>query len=131
MYDLRRLRPEQTNLYLLCFAWLRYRQLTDNLVDALAYHMKQLEEESSTTAKRSFDIEQLRRQQETPRVGRLLSLYVDDSVADVTPFGDVRQRACKIMPRDALQSTAQRMSVKPVSKLARHWPTIRHCTRSA
>ena len=43
-YDLRRLRPEQTQLYLLCHAWLRYRQLTDNLVDALAYHMKQLED---------------------------------------------------------------------------------------
>ena len=77
MYDLCRLRPEQTNLYLLSFAWLRYRQLTDNLVDALAYHMKQLEKESSTTAKRFFVTEQLRRQQETPRVGRLLSLYVD------------------------------------------------------
>jgi len=124
VYDLRRLRSEQTNLYLLCFAWLRYRQLTDNLVDALAYHMKQLEKESSTTAKRSFDTEQLRRQQETPRVGRLLSLYVDDSVVDATPFGDVRQRAYKIMPRDKLQSTAQRMSVKPTGKLARHWLTV-------
>jgi hypothetical protein len=40
IYDLRRLRPEQTSLYLLCYAWQRYRQLTDNLVDALGYHMK-------------------------------------------------------------------------------------------
>ncbi|GAB1719083.1 MAG: hypothetical protein NTAFB09_08140 [Nitrosospira sp.] len=40
IYDLRRLRPEQTYLYLLCYAWQRYRQLTDNLVDALGYHMK-------------------------------------------------------------------------------------------
>ena len=52
IYDLRRLRPEQTNLYLLCYAWLRYRQLTDNLVAALTYHMKQLEDETSTTAKK-------------------------------------------------------------------------------
>ncbi len=37
VYDLRRLRSEQTHLYLLCYAWLRYRQLTDNLVDALSY----------------------------------------------------------------------------------------------
>ena len=36
VYDLRRLKPEQTRLYLLCYAWQRYRQLTDNLVDALA-----------------------------------------------------------------------------------------------
>jgi hypothetical protein len=79
------------------------RQLTDNLVDALSYHMKQLEDESSAAAKKSFDTEQLRRQQEIPRVGRLLSLYVDNSVSDPTPFGEIRQRAYKIMPKDTLQ----------------------------
>ena len=42
IYDLRRLKPGQTYLYLLCYAWQRYRQLSDNLVDALGYHMKQL-----------------------------------------------------------------------------------------
>jgi hypothetical protein len=102
VHDLRNLKPEQTHLYLLCYAWLRYRQLTDNLVDALAYHMKQLEDESSAAAKH-FLAEQVRRQQETPQVGRLLLLYVDDTVADATPFGDVRQRAYKIMPKDTLQ----------------------------
>jgi hypothetical protein len=124
VYDLRRLRPGQTHPYLLCYVWLRYRQLTDNLVDALAYHMKQLEEACSTAAKKCFDADQLRRQQETPQVGRLLSLYVDDSVADTTPFGDVRQRAYTIMPRDRLQSAAQRMSGRPASKLARHCQAV-------
>ena len=123
-YDLRRLRLEQTQLYLLCYVWLRYRQLTDNLVDALAYHMMQLEDACSAAAKKGFDADQLRRQQETPQVGRLLSLYVDDAVADTVPFGDVRERAYAIMPRDRLQSTAQRMSARPASKLARHWLAV-------
>ena len=26
------------DLYLMCYAWQRYRQLSDNLVDAMAYH---------------------------------------------------------------------------------------------
>ncbi len=124
VHDLRNLKPDQTYLYLLCYAWSRYRQINDNLIDALAYHTKQLEEETSAIAKRAFDTEQLRRQQETPRVGRLLSLYVDESVPDPTPFGEVRKRAYKIMPRDALESTAQRMSVKPASKLVRHWKAV-------
>jgi TnpA family transposase len=129
VYDLRRLRPEQTNLYLLCFAWLRFQQLTDNLVDASSYHMKQLEDEINETTKRSFDTDQLRRQKDTPRVGRLLSLYIDDSVADITPFGDVRQKAYKIVPRDTLQSIAKRMSVKPTSKLAHHWMVVDDMTK--
>ncbi len=124
VYDLRRLRPEQTNLYLLCYAWLRYRQLTDNLVDALSYHMKQLEGQSREAAKKAFYTDQLRKQKETPRIGRLLSLYVDDSVFDTTPFGEIRQRAYKIIPRDTLQNIAKRMIIKPASKLARHWMAV-------
>ena len=54
-------KPEQTRLYLLCYAWQRYRQLTDNLVDALGYHMKQLEDESKAQANKHFVAEQLRR----------------------------------------------------------------------
>ena len=124
VHDLRNLKADQTHLYLLCYAWLRYRQLTDNLVDAMAYHMKQLEEESSAGAQKFFVAEQVRRHQETPQVGRLLLLYVDDAVADATPFGNVRKRAYKIMPRDTLQVTGQRLSVKPASKLALHWQAV-------
>lgn len=125
VHDLRNLKADQTHLYLLCYAWVRYRQLSDNLVDAMAFHMKQLEEQSSADAKQSFAAEQTRRQQNAPQqVGRLLSLYTDDSVPDPTPFGDVRQRAYKIMPRDTLQTTAQRMSEKPLNKLALHWQAV-------
>jgi hypothetical protein len=65
----------------------------------------------------------VRRQQETPQVGRLL-LYVDGTVADATPFGDVRQRAYKIMPKDALQRAGQRLSLRPASKLTLRWRVI-------
>lgn len=124
VYDLRRLRPAQTQLYLLCYVWLRYRQLTDNLVDALAFHMQQLEDACSAAAKKGFEAEQLRRQQETPQVGRLLALYVDEALADTTPFGAVRERAYTIMPRDQLHRAAERLSVRPAGKLARHWHAV-------
>ena len=124
VHDLHNLKADQTRLYLMCYAWQRYRQLSDNLVDAMAYHMKQLEDESSALAQKLFLAEQVRRQQDTPQVGRLLLIYVDDTVADATPFGNVRQRAYKIMPRDTLRITGQRLSVKPVSKLALHWQAV-------
>ena len=124
VYDLRRRRAEQTHLYLLCYAWQRYRQLTDNLVDALGYHMKQLEDESKARTNTRFTADLAQRQQETAQVGPLLLLYVDDAVGDATPFGDVRQRAFKIMPREALQIVGQRLSEKPASKLATRWQVI-------
>jgi len=54
IYDLRRLKPGQTYLYLLCYAWQRYRQLGDHLVDALGYHMKRLEESTKESAEKLF-----------------------------------------------------------------------------
>lgn len=124
VYDLRRLKPEQTHLYLLCYAWRRYRQLTDNLVEASGYHMKQFEDASKEQAHDHFLVEQSRRQQETPQVGRLLLLYVDETVGDATPFGNVRHRAFTIMDKEALQITGQRLSTKPESKLGLRWQTV-------
>lgn len=124
IHDLRNLKQEQSELYLLCYVWLRYRQLSDNLVSAVMWHMKQTEDRCKEAAKKIFEADLLQRQQESKKVGRLLSLFVDETVADVTSFGEVRQRAWKIMPRDTLQSTAQRMQVKPVSRMARRWEAV-------
>jgi hypothetical protein len=86
--------------------------------------MKQLEDESKERTNEHFVAEQTRRKQETPRVGRLLLLYVDDALADTTPFGEVRQHAFKIMPREALQIAGQRLSEAPASKLAVRWQVV-------
>lgn len=124
VYDLRRMQPEQANLYLLCFAWQRYRQLADNLVDALGYHMKRIEDESKVLAMQAFVEQQIKLQQESPRVGRLLLLYVDDTLTDTTPFGAVRRRAFRIMPREQLQVAGKRLSIKPRSQLALRWEAV-------
>ena len=111
IYDLRRMRPEeQTYLYLLCYAWLRYRQLTDNLIDAVDHHMKQFENEIKVKSNKLYILEHTRRQQETQQVGRLLLIYVDDGITDATPFGAIRQRAFAIIPRDTLQLIGQRLA---------------------
>ncbi|MCP9270254.1 Tn3 family transposase [Xenorhabdus sp. XENO-1] len=124
IYDLRNLKKEQTWLYLLCYVWLRYRQLSDNLVSALIWHMRQTEERCSAEAKKNFEAAQLRRQQDNQKLGRVLSLFVDDNVPDNLFFGDVRQQAWKIMPRDSLQQAALQMSSKPDNKLVRHWKAV-------
>jgi TnpA family transposase len=124
VYDLRRMKPEQANLYLLCYVWQRYRQFTDNLVDAVGYHAKQTDDKTKELAALAFIDRQLARQQESPRLGRLLLLYVDDTVPNATPFGTVRRRAFKIMPRDELKGAGERLSTKPPSQLALRWEAV-------
>src|ERR1035437_8074952 len=124
VYDLRRLKSGQCNLYLLCYVWQRYRQLSDNLVDALGYHMKRLEDDTKEIANKQVVQIQAERQQAVPRVGRLLLLYVDDTLDDTTPFGSVRRQAFSIMPREALLSTGKLLAEKPVNQMDLRWQAV-------
>ena len=124
IYDLRRLKPGQTYLYLLCYAWQRYRQLGDHLVDALGYHMKRLEESTKESAEKLFSQLQANKQRESPQVGRLLLLYVGDDFNDATPFGTVRQHAFGIMPKDTVLVTGQRLCERPVSQMELRWKSM-------
>jgi hypothetical protein len=49
IHDLREmLTPELTYLYLICYSWKRFRQISDNLVSAFSFFMKQIESEIET-----------------------------------------------------------------------------------
>lgn len=124
IYDLRRFKPAQTNLYLLCYAWQRYRQLTDNVVEAFGYHTRQLEDATKAVANQQAAKIHIERQQTTPRVGELLLLYVDDSLTDVTPFGTVRRRAFSIMPEETLRSTGKILTSMRVSQMDLRWQAV-------
>jgi TnpA family transposase len=124
IYDLRRFKPGQTNLYLLCYAWQRYRQLTDNVVEAFGYHTRQLEDDTKAIANQQAVKIHNERQQATPRVGELLLLYVDDSLTDATPFGTVRHRAFGIMPEETLRSTGKLLTSTPVSQMDLRWQAV-------
>ncbi|MBC8951073.1 transposase [Xenorhabdus sp. TS4] len=75
-------------------------------------------------SQKRFEAAQLRQQQDNHKLGRVLSLFVDDSVSDSLSFGNVRQRAWKIISRDNLQQAALHMSSRSDSKLAQHWKAV-------
>ena len=54
IFDLRRMTAGQRHLYLLCYAWQRYRQMNDNLVDALCHGMAQIEQETKDAAEEAY-----------------------------------------------------------------------------
>jgi len=125
VHDLRHLKSEQTYLYLLCYAWQRYRQFTDNLVDAMAFHMKQLEDESSAVAKQSLNAVQGQHRQEKPAGSGACCCSMSMTRSPMPRHSaTVRQRAYKIMPKELCKTRDKRMSVKPASKLALHWQAV-------
>lgn len=50
IYDLERFDDERTYLYLLCYAFKRYKQVNDNLVDAFNFQVNKLEKETKIKA---------------------------------------------------------------------------------
>ena len=124
IYDLRRLKPGQTYLYLLCYAWQRYQQLSDNLVSSFCYQLKKLEEETKSESKQLFNQSLSSKQQESPQVGRLILLYVDEAIDDSTLFGTVRDQAFNIMPKDSLITAGQRLCEKSPSQMTFRWEAV-------
>jgi len=121
IFDLRRMRPGQACLYLLCYGWLRHRQLTDNILDAFTHHLRRIHEEAKAAAD-AARFEALKKQQlEAPRIGRVLLLYADDGIGDGTPFGAVRGKAFAILPREALLAAGQRLSDRSPGELDLRW----------
>lgn len=124
VYELRKLKSGQTYLYLLCYVWQRYQQLSDNLVSALSYQIKKLEQETKEISERKFSQSQANRQQDASQVGRLILLYVDEAIDDATLFGAVRNQAFDIMPKDSLLSTGQRLCEKTASQMELRWQAV-------
>lgn len=88
-------------------------------VDAVGYHARQLEDETKALAKQAFIEQQLKQQKESPQLGRLLLLYVDDTVPDATP---VRNRCGGV---GSIPGNSQ----PPARSLPWAWP-MRHQARS-
>jgi hypothetical protein len=91
--------------------------VTDNIVEAFGYHTRHLEDDTKAVTTQQAAKIHNDRQQATPRVGELLLLYVDDSRTDVTPSGDVRDKAFRIMPEEKLRSTGKLLTETPVSQM--------------
>ena len=123
VYDLRKkLLPELTQLYLLCYVWQRYQQLNDNFIEAFCYLLNQLNQDTKATAKEEFSKYVREQQKEYVVMRQLAQLYVDDKISDQTAFGEVRKKAFTIVPENKLRD--QVSTNKILKELDFKWEAI-------
>jgi len=103
IHDLGRMHEMQTYLYLLCYAFQRYQQISDNLVDAFSFQVKKLEQEIKVKAD-SYPSDDP--DNKDKKVGRLLLLYVDEDQKNL------HERAFKILPKESIRAIGERMVKK-------------------
>lgn len=124
IYDLGRFDINQTYLYLLCYIFKRYQQITDNVADALFFNIKQLED-IITNEMNQWHFQQRREEsrvkQKLPHAAELLLLYLSETLSDDTVFGDVRQCAFSILSQEEIRSTAEQMRTPSTAEIDTKW----------
>ena len=105
IHELRdRIKPEQTYLYILCYIWQRYRQINDNLINALGYHQNQMEVRVKQLKSEAIMAYAISQKSELIILKRLAQLYIDDNIPDNSQFGEVRKKAFNIIAKDILKN---------------------------
>lgn len=126
IHDLReRIKPEQSYLYLLCYIWERYRQLSNNLMDAFCIHLKQFEDVLKIKAKEAYTQHALNQQTELGAMRRLAKYFVAEEVPDDRHFGDVRQEAfTTVISKEKLQEHVGNLDESTLSEIDFYWKTM-------
>jgi TnpA family transposase len=122
VHDLRKmLTPELTYLYLLCYCWKRFRQISDNLVSAFSFFLKQIEDDIEALSKANLTEHVMSQRDELATMKCLARLYIDEKISDEISFGLVRKQAFAIIPKEKLLSVVAGTDKKPVTDTEFYW----------
>lgn len=121
VYKLQRMAPPTVRLYLLCFAFYRYRQINDHLIEAFLVRVK----EYSDQAKEAADEAMRRAMEEASKsleaAGQVLQLFVDESIPDDAAFVSVRTKAFRYLGPEQIPLVANYMRNIAFDKMSFQW----------
>ncbi|MCC2645517.1 MAG: Tn3 family transposase, partial [Burkholderiales bacterium] len=121
VYELREFKPEQRNLYLLCYSWQRYQKITDNLVDAFCYHIKHFDDSIKSSLNNHKLSTYKKQKKHAKKVAKLLGLFTDDAFDDKDPYGKVRKKAYKILPKEQIEALVAEYTQLNKSEQEQRW----------
>ncbi len=127
VYDLRKkLKSDQTYLYLVCYIHERYLKLDDNLMDAFCFQLKECELEIKEKAQDAYSEYAVNRQSELSVMQKLAELFIKKELSDEVSFGKVRQEAfTTIIPEDELRDKISNNNAAELKLDFSHFSLIR------
>jgi TnpA family transposase len=97
VYKLQRMARATARLYLLCFAYYRFRQINDNLIEAFIHLVDHYEQQAKQAAEDAIQRAVTEASEHLQAAGQVLSLFVDASVPSDAPFTVVQQQAFALL----------------------------------
>jgi hypothetical protein len=129
VYKLQRMAVPTTRLYLLCFAYHRFRQVNDNLIDAFIHLIAQYEKQAKLAADGAAQQAMTEASANLQAAGQVLNLFIDQSIPDDVPFSTIKQKAFSLLEPERFPLVTDYMRNIEFDKAAFEWAyygTLQH-----
>ncbi|MDA8308213.1 MAG: Tn3 family transposase [Deltaproteobacteria bacterium] len=121
VYKLQRMASPTARLYLLCFAYHRFRQINDNLIDAFIHLVDQYEKQAKLASETAAVKAMAEASANLKAAGQVLNLFLDQSIADKTPFSEIKQKAFALLEPEQFALVSDYMRNIEFDKTAFEW----------
>lgn len=101
---LKRLTRGSQQLYLLCYLRNRWQQALERIADGLVYHIRQHKQKAKAYAQEVVYRDWKKAAKNVSKAAEVLHLFIDDSVDQHRPFGEIKQKALKLLAANDLES---------------------------
>ena len=96
-------------VYLICFAYHRYQQRSEHLINCLISKVRQYNDEAKSAAKERLYECHIESNENLQKAGQVLKLLTDESTLADTPFQTIQSNAFNILPRQQLIIVADQL----------------------
>jgi hypothetical protein len=121
VYKLQRMATATARLYLLCFAYYRFRQINDTLIEAFIYWVDAYEGQAKQASEQALREALTAATDNLQAAGQVLNLFVEPSIAGDTPFAEVRKQAFSLLAPEQFPSVANYMRNIAFDKAGFQW----------
>ena len=112
---------EVAHSYLLCFISYRYQKINDNLVSTFLYRVGKFIEEAKKAAREQMAEEKLEGNKNLKNAGKILELFIDETIPDETIFGAIKERAFAILTKEQFAPLSRYMTNAILDESAYEW----------
>jgi TnpA family transposase len=121
VYKLQRMPLSTTRLYLLCFAYHRFRQINDNLIEAFIYLVGHYEKQAKQAAFDAVQCALIEAGNNLYAAGTVLALFVDSSIPGHATFASVKEKAFTLLEPEKFPIVSNYMRKIAFDKIGFEW----------
>ena len=121
IYKLQRMAEATARLYLLCFAYHRFRQINDNLIEAFIHLVDQYENQAKQAAVDAMQRALIDASENLKAAGAVLALFVDNEIPGDASFASVKEKAFALLEPERFPIVSNYMCNIEFNKVGFEW----------